>query len=74
MVNKNAVRAGAISAGTALMVLMSSSGFAFASDGGSDPGPGLSVGETLGLYVAIPLVLFAIIAGLVFATDKSRKK
>lgn len=56
------------------MVLMSSAGSAFASDGGLDPGPGLSVGETLGLYIAIPLVLFAIIAGLVIATDKSGKK
>lgn len=73
-VKKNVLRAGTITAGTALMLLMSSPAFALARDDGDDPGPGLSVIETLGLYVAAPIVLFLIIAGLVVAGDKSRKQ
>ncbi|MFJ9414037.1 MULTISPECIES: hypothetical protein [unclassified Streptomyces] len=74
-VKKNALRAGTITAGTALMLLMSSPAFAVAiPDDGDDPGPGLSVIETLGLYVAAPIVLFLVIAGLVMAGDKSRKQ
>lgn len=72
-VNKNALRAGTITAGTALLLLMSSPAFALTRDDGDDPGPGLSVVETLGLYVALPIVLFLVIAGLVIAGDKSRK-
>lgn len=45
-----------------------------AHDDGDDPGSGLSVLQTLGLFVAIPLVLFGVIAGLVIVTDKSRKQ
>jgi hypothetical protein len=71
VVNKNALRAGTLAAGTTLMLLLSPSAFATSGD---DPGPGLSVAETLGLYVAIPLVLFGVIAGLVVLSDKSRKK
>ncbi|WP_443729344.1 hypothetical protein [Streptantibioticus rubrisoli] len=74
MVNKNALRAGAIAAGTTLMLLMSSPAFALIHDDGEDPGPGLSIGQTLGLYVGIPVLLFLVIAGLVTASDKSRKK
>ncbi len=73
-VNKNALRAGTITAGTALMLLMSSPAFALTRDDGDDPGPGLSVIQTLGLYVAAPLVLFLVIAGLVVLSDKSRKQ
>ncbi|REK84973.1 hypothetical protein DY245_40280 [Streptomyces inhibens] len=73
-VNKNALRAGFITAGTALMLLMSSPAFALTPDDGDDPGPGLSVIQTLGLYVAAPIVLFLVIAGLVVAGDKSRKQ
>jgi hypothetical protein len=71
--NKNALRAGAVTAGTALMLLMSSPAFALTRDDGDDPGPGLSVIQTLGLYLALPIVLFLVIAGLVIVTDKSRK-
>lgn len=75
MDKKNALRAGAVMAGTTLMMLlMSSPVLAVTRDDGDDPGPGLSVGETLGLYVAAPLVLFAVIAGLVMVLDKSRKQ
>ncbi|GES29552.1 hypothetical protein AB0G60_06860 [Streptomyces angustmyceticus] len=73
-VNKNVLRAGTITAGTALMLLMSSPAFALTRDDGDDPGPGLSVIATLGLYVAAPIVLFLVIAGLVVAGDKSRKQ
>lgn len=74
MVNPNALRAVAVAAGVPLMLLLSSPAFAVARDDGDDPGPGLSVIETLGLYVAIPIALFLVIAGLVSVTDKSRKK
>ncbi|MFE0189148.1 hypothetical protein [Streptomyces sp. NPDC059008] len=73
-VNKNVLRAGTITAGTALLLLMSSPAFALARDDGDDPGPGLSVIETLGLYVVAPIVIFLIIAGLVMVSDKSRKQ
>ncbi len=73
-VNKNVLRAGTITAGTALMLLMSSPAFALTRDDGDDPGPGLSVIETLGLFVALPIVLFLVIAGLVMVGDKSPKK
>jgi hypothetical protein len=72
---KNALRAGALAAGTTLMMLlMSSPALALTRDDGDDPGPGLSVIQTLGLYVLIPLALFAVIAGLVMMLDKSRAK
>lgn len=71
---KKAVRAGVITAGTTLMLLMSSPAFALARDDGDDPGSGLSVVETLGLFVLAPLVLFGVIAGLVMVTDKSRNQ
>jgi hypothetical protein len=74
---KNALRAGTVAAGTTLMMLLLSSpalAAAPGADDGSDPGPGLSVIETLGLYVAAPLGLFVVIAGLVMALDKSRKQ
>ncbi|MFF4580860.1 hypothetical protein [Streptomyces sp. NPDC001389] len=75
MDKKNALRAGAVSAGTALMMLlMTSPALALTRDDGDDPGPGLSIGETLGLYVALPIVIFLIITGLVMIGDKSRKQ
>ncbi|MGH4028330.1 hypothetical protein ACQB60_05260 [Actinomycetota bacterium Odt1-20B] len=75
MDKKNALRAGAVAAGTTLMMLlMSSPALANIRDDGDDPGPGLSVIETLGLYVAAPIVLFLVIAGLVMVGDKSRKQ
>ena len=75
MDKKNALRAGALAAGTTLMMLlMSSPASALIRDDGDDPGNGLSVGETLGLYVLAPLALFAVIAGLVMALDKSKDR
>jgi hypothetical protein len=72
---KNALRAGALAAGTTLMMLlMSSPALALTRDDGDDPGQGLSVIETLGQFVLAPLVLFAVIAGLVMVLDKSHKQ
>jgi hypothetical protein len=71
---KKAMRAGVVTAGTTLMLLMSSPAFAVARDDGDDPGSGLSVVQTLGLFVVTPLVLFGIIAGCVMLTDKTRKQ
>ncbi len=42
-------------------------------DDGDDPAPKLEVVETLGLFVAAPLVLFLVITGLVMVLDKSKK-
>nr|WP_202543068.1 hypothetical protein [Streptomyces sp. SID8382] len=55
------------------MLLMSSPAFALIRDDGDDPGPGLSVAETLGLYVAAPIVLFLVIAGLVMVGSKKSR-
>ncbi|WP_327414045.1 hypothetical protein [Streptomyces sp. NBC_01233] len=75
MDKKNALRAGAVTAGTTLMMLlMTSPALALTRDDGDDPGPGLSVGATLGLYVALPIVLFLVIAGLVMVLDKSDRQ
>jgi hypothetical protein len=69
---KNALRAGALAAGTTLMMLlMSSPALALTRDDGDDPGPGLSVIDTLGLFVLLPLALFLVIAGLVWVLDGS---
>ncbi|MER6058229.1 hypothetical protein ACIREG_25830 [Streptomyces albidoflavus] len=74
MDKKNSLRAGAVVAGTTLTtLLMTSPALALTRDDGDDPGPGLSVVETLGLYVALPIVLFLVIAGLVMVMDKSGK-
>jgi hypothetical protein len=71
---RNALRAGTVAAGTALLSLLSSPAFAVIHDDGEDPGPGISVGETIGLYVVTPIVLFLLIAAAVSLTDKSRKQ
>ncbi|MFG2979909.1 hypothetical protein ACGFYQ_01440 [Streptomyces sp. NPDC048258] len=75
MDKKNALRAAAVTAGTTLMMLlMTSPALAVTRDDGDDPGTGLSIGETIGLYVVTPIVLFLVIAGLVMVGDKSRKQ
>jgi hypothetical protein len=69
---KNALRAGTLTAGTTLMLLlMSSPALALIPDDGDDPGQGLSVIETLGLYVVAPIALFAVITALVMVLDRS---
>ncbi|MEU4488225.1 hypothetical protein AB0H94_25625 [Streptomyces purpurascens] len=75
MDKKNALRAGALAAGTTLMMLlMSSPASALSRDDGDDPGPGLSVIETLGLFVVAPIVLYLVIHGLVMISDKTHKQ
>ncbi|MGW7255666.1 hypothetical protein [Streptomyces sp. NPDC054834] len=75
MDKKNALRAGALAAGTTLMMLlMSSPALALTRDDGDDPGQPLGLGATLGLYVVLPIVIFAVITGLVMVLDKSHKK
>jgi hypothetical protein len=72
---KNALRAGALAAGTTLMMLlMSFPASALTRDDGDDPGTGLSVIETLGLYVFLPLVIFLVIVGLVMVLDRSQDR
>jgi len=72
---KNALRAGTLAAGTTLMMLlMSSPALAVMRDDGDDPGPGLSVIETVGLFVVAPIVLFLVIAGLVIVGEKAVKQ
>ncbi|KJY24252.1 MULTISPECIES: hypothetical protein [unclassified Streptomyces] len=72
MDKKNALRAGAVTAGsTLMMLLMTSPALAVTHDDGDDPGTGLSVAQTLGLYVGLPILLFLVIAGLVMVLDKS---
>lgn len=74
LAKKNALRAGTVSAGTVLMMLMSNPAFATYRDDGDDPGPGLSVAETLGLFVIAPVVSFLVIAALVVVGEKAAKK
>ena len=69
---RNALRAGAVSAAATLMMLITSPVFANARDDGDDPGSGLTVAQTLGLYVALPILAFAVIAGLVMVTSKKK--
>ncbi|MFB7664485.1 hypothetical protein ACFC1R_11160 [Kitasatospora sp. NPDC056138] len=76
MDKRNALRAGAVTAAATLMMLMSSPAMALTRDDGDNPGSGLSVAQTLGLFVLAPVVLFAIIAGLVMlpSLGKGKKK
>ncbi|KND35680.1 hypothetical protein [Streptomyces acidiscabies] len=75
MDKKNALRAGTLAAGTTLMMLlMSSPALALTRDDGDDPGPGLSVVDTLGLFVVAPIGIFLVIAGLVWVLDRSKDR
>ncbi|GAA3866611.1 hypothetical protein [Streptomyces sedi] len=67
----NKKRAVAVSVSAALLTLLSSpAAQALTRDDGDDPGTGLSIAETLGLFVAAPLLLFALIAGAVMLSDR----
>ncbi|WP_329132068.1 hypothetical protein OG552_11975 [Streptomyces sp. NBC_01476] len=72
--NKKIMRAGVVTVGTTLMLLVSSPAFALTRDDGDDPGSGLSVIQTLGLFVGCPIALFLIITAGVVLTDGSRKQ
>jgi hypothetical protein len=72
-----AVRIALLTATTALLVLPATPAaaatvLAVARDDGDDPGPGLSVIQTLGIYVGIPVLLFVVIAVLVAAPAAAR--
>ncbi|MFJ1704134.1 hypothetical protein [Kitasatospora sp. NPDC088346] len=74
MDKRNALRAGAVSAAATLMMLMSTPAMALVRDDGDDPGQSLSVAQTLGLFVALPIVLFLVIAGLVMLPSLGKGK
>jgi hypothetical protein len=67
---KTALRAGAIAAGTTFAMVISSPAFAMIKDDGDQPGAGLSVAETLGLFVLLPVAIFAVITGAVMVLSK----
>lgn len=68
---KRAARAGAVTLGATLLTLLSSpAAQALTRDDGDDPGEGLSVFETLTVFVVTPLVLFGVIAALVVLADR----
>ncbi|MFE7523776.1 hypothetical protein [Streptomyces halstedii] len=74
MDKKNAMRAGAVAAGTTLMMLlMSSPALALTRDDGDDPGQGIGALETVGVFVVLPIAVFLVIVGLVMVLDKSKK-
>ncbi|MEU6234426.1 hypothetical protein [Kitasatospora sp. NPDC047058] len=64
MDKRNALRAGAVTATVTLMMLLSSPAMALTRDDGDDPGSGLSVAQTLGLFVLLPIGAFVVIAAL----------
>ena len=71
---RNSLRAGAVAAGTALtLLLMTAPSFA-AAPAGDVQLAGLTVAESIGLYVGCPLALFVIISGLVLVLTKPDKK
>ena len=71
---RNSLRAGSVAAGTALtLLLMTAPSFA-AAPAADVQLAGLTVAESLGLYVGCPLALFVIISGLVLALTKPDKK
>lgn len=74
MDKRNALRAGAVSAAATLMMLLTSPAFALTRDDGDDPGPGLSIAQTLGLYVGIPVLSFVVITGLVMLGTRNSSK
>ncbi|MFD9128427.1 photosystem II reaction center protein PsbW [Kitasatospora sp. NPDC059571] len=65
MDKRNAMRAGAVTAAATLMMLMTSPAMALTQDDGEQAGTGLSLGQTLGLYVFLPIAIFLLITGLV---------
>jgi hypothetical protein len=75
---RTALRAAVLTATTALLVLTTSPALAAVTvlagrDDGDDPGSGLTVVQTLGVFVGIPLGLFLVIAILAAAPGASRR-
>ncbi|MCE7079247.1 hypothetical protein [Streptomyces sp. ST2-7A] len=72
---KRAARAGAVTLGAVLALLMTSpAAHALYRDDGDQPGEGLSVFETLGLFVIAPIASFVLIAVLVVVGEKAAVK
>jgi hypothetical protein len=72
---KRTARAGVLLLGTALPLLLASpAAHAVRRDNGDDPGEGLSVLETLSLFVVAPIALFVLIAVLVTLGEKAGRK
>jgi hypothetical protein len=70
---RGAARTGTVTVTAALTLLLTSSpALATKPDGGSEPGPGLSVIETLFWFVVVPGALFVAIALLVSAPSMAR--
>lgn len=67
--NKKRALAVSLTAGV-LTLLSSPAAHALRRDDGDDPGTGLSVAETLGLFVAAPLLLFGLIAAAVVLSER----
>ena len=66
------LRAGIVTAGTALSLALASPAFAVNPDDGDDPGQALSTGASLLLFVGVPVALFLVIALLVAAPSLAR--
>jgi hypothetical protein len=72
-VTRTALRSATVAATGALVLLSSAPAFAASHpDAGSDPGGGLTVLQTLLLFVGIPAGVFALVVVLVTASSMSR--
>lgn len=66
------LRAGIVTAGTALALALASPAFAVQPDDGDEPGEALGMGATLLIFVGAPVALFLLIALLVAAPSLAR--
>ncbi|WP_133412021.1 hypothetical protein [Vallicoccus soli] len=67
--------AGLVALGVPLLsVLSASPAAAVYRDDGDDPGAGLSALETVGVFVGLPVLLFAVITALVYATNRGGER
>ena len=70
---RNSLRAAVLGLCVPLVALLASPALAVNRDDGDDPGPGLSVVQTVSLFVLIPAGAFLVIALLVYGTASARK-
>ena len=54
------------------MLLVASPAFAYIRDDGDDPGPGLTVLETIAIYLGVPALVTALIFALVYVPSMVR--
>lgn len=69
---RSCIRAAAVCASVPLMLLVASPAFAYIRDDGDDPGPGLTVLETIVIYAGIPALVTALIFALVYIPSMAR--